>query len=198
MNQILIHEVDLFPSKLGIVDFSSIINLKDLIADCMLVKSNDSSRTLSNRGGFQSNNIERGKYNSLDNLSDLIVRCGNSFMSSKSDIELVMDNCWLNINPKYSYNTDHIHPDSLISGTFYIQTPDNSGNLVFSRSDNFYNLLWSIAQNSSSPFFSSEQSVTPKPGMLVLFGSWETHSVEQNLSDEERISFSFNLKPKPL
>lgn len=198
MNQILIHEVDLFPSKLGIVDFSSIVNLKDLIADCMLVKSNDSSRTLSNRGGFQSNNIERGKYNSLDNLSDLIVRCGNSFISSKSDIELVMDNCWLNINSKYSYNTDHVHPGSLISGTFYIQTPDNSGNLVFSRSDNFYNLLWSIAQNSSSPFFSSEQSVTPKPGMLVLFGSWETHSVEQNLSDEERISFSFNLKPKPL
>lgn len=198
MNEIPINEIDLFSSKLCVVDLNPAIDLNSLISECELVKSNDQGRNVSNRGGFQSGDIERNKYPQLDYLSELIVSSANAFISSKANVELVMPSRWLNFNQKYSYNTDHIHPGSLLSGTFYIQAPDRCGDLIFSRGDNLYNLLWNLVGFSSSPFFSTEHKVTPIAGMLVLFGSWETHRVEQNLSDEERISFSFNLVPKPL
>ena len=37
-------------------------------------------------------------------------------------------------------------------------------------------------------------TILPKENMLVVFPSWVPHAVEINLSDEERISLSFNFK----
>ena len=37
-------------------------------------------------------------------------------------------------------------------------------------------------------------TIAPKENMLVIFPSWVPHAVEINLSDEERISLSFNFK----
>ena len=37
-------------------------------------------------------------------------------------------------------------------------------------------------------------TISPKENMLVVFPAWVPHAVEINLSDEERISLSFNFK----
>ena len=37
-------------------------------------------------------------------------------------------------------------------------------------------------------------TIKPKENMLVVFPAWVPHAVEINLSDEERISLSFNFK----
>ena len=37
-------------------------------------------------------------------------------------------------------------------------------------------------------------TIAPKENMLVVFPAWVPHAVEINLSDEERISLSFNFK----
>ena len=36
-------------------------------------------------------------------------------------------------------------------------------------------------------------NIIPEEGKLVLFPSWLEHEVDQNLSQEKRISISFNL-----
>ena len=36
--------------------------------------------------------------------------------------------------------------------------------------------------------------ITPKEGGLILFPSYVDHSVNENLSNEERIVISFNIK----
>tara|TARA_Y100000746_G_C15417425_1_gene412840 strand:- start:1030 stop:1185 length:156 start_codon:yes stop_codon:yes gene_type:complete len=40
--------------------------------------------------------------------------------------------------------------------------------------------------------------IVPKENMLVVFPAWLPHALEINLSDEERISLSFNFKLKDL
>ena len=37
-------------------------------------------------------------------------------------------------------------------------------------------------------------TITPKENMPVIFPAWAIHAVEINLSDDERISLSFNFK----
>ena len=38
--------------------------------------------------------------------------------------------------------------------------------------------------------------IEPKENLLIVFPSWVLHAVETNLSDEERISLSFNFDLK--
>ena len=45
------------------------------------------------------------------------------------NLKLGLGNMWANINPTYSYNKTHMHPNSLWSGVYYIKVPKNSGNL---------------------------------------------------------------------
>src|SRR5262249_34482055 len=40
-------------------------------------------------------------------------------------------NMWANINPRYGYNRGHVHPNTLWSGVYYVQTPVNCGRILF-------------------------------------------------------------------
>ena len=39
---------------------------------------------------------------------------------------LVMTDCWMNVMPANTYHTLHLHPHSVLSGTYYVQTPPGS------------------------------------------------------------------------
>ena len=57
-------------------------------------------------------------------------------------------------------------------------------------------MKFSSHPNINSPNFLNAQvnSVSPKEGGLVLFPSYLDHSVNENLSNEERIVISFNIR----
>ena len=40
-------------------------------------------------------------------------------------------NCWGIVNDKYASNVVHNHPHSILSGVYYVQAPENSGDLFF-------------------------------------------------------------------
>ena len=42
--------------------------------------------------------------------------------------KLGLGNMWANINPTYSYNKTHTHPNSLWSGVYYIKVPKTRAN----------------------------------------------------------------------
>ena len=114
---------------------------------------------------------------------------------------LEISNMWANINYKYAYNKYHDHPKSLWSGVYYVQSPPNSGKILFHKE-------WSRYQGVPKPTFSSSPPVhkhqwdsifwEPREGRVILFPSWIGHEVEQNLTNVEgedgyRISISFNI-----
>ena len=104
-----------------------------------------------------------------------------------------INNMWAIINTGGSSNAQHQHGNSNISGAYYVRAPKNSGDIVFydPRPAPVY-----FHPNAKSPNLLNAQvnSVSPKEGVLVLFPSYLDHSVNENLSNEERVVISFNIR----
>ena len=103
----------------------------------------------------------------------------------KQDLKLI--NYWSQIHlPNESTNLhNHVDEDNLssspdISGVYYVNTPKNSGKLVFE---------YPINQYQSKRYY-----VNPIVGRYVLFPSTLNHFVTKNLSKKQRIAISFNFK----
>jgi uncharacterized protein (TIGR02466 family) len=100
-------------------------------------------------------------------------------------------NCWANVNPRYASNKIHDHANCLFSGVYYVQAAEDSGNLMFydpREARTFYKPLVS----NYTAYTADAIAHTADPGLLLIFPSWLKHGVEPNLSDQERISVSFN------
>ena len=91
----------------------------------------------------------------------------------RRDIQPKVSDMWGMIYNKGNYAITHDHWPALWSGVYYIKAPKNSGDLIFPQ---------------------LKQRITPKAGMMVIFDGATRHGVEENLSDEERIAVSFNVK----
>jgi len=104
-------------------------------------------------------------------------------------LDLVMDTCWMNVMPKHAYHTLHLHPHSVLSGTYYVSTPPGSVALKLEdpRMPNYMNAP--VRQNKGGELY---YPVQPQVGAFVLFESWLRHEVPPNQSNTPRVSVSFN------
>ena len=99
---------------------------------------------------------------------------------------------WAIINKGGASNARHHHGNSSISAAYYVRAPKNCGEIVFydPRPAPVYSHPFESAPNSLNAMVNS---VTPSEGVLVLFPSYLDHSVNPNLSNDERIVISFNI-----
>ena len=103
-----------------------------------------------------------------------------------------MSDCWLNMMPAQTSHGLHLHPNSFISGTYYVSTPKESAAIKFE--DPRLNCFMyapprkASCKKENKPFI----SIPVEEGMLVLFESWLRHEVPASTNKEERISVSFN------
>ncbi|MBW4472895.1 MAG: 2OG-Fe(II) oxygenase family protein [Stenomitos rutilans HA7619-LM2] len=107
------------------------------------------------------------------------------------DILIKPANCWANVNSKYASNKIHDHANCLFSGVYYVKMPKDSGNLMFydpRSAKAFYKPLVS----NFTAYTADAVAHAAEEGLLLIFPSWLKHGVEPNLSDEDRISISFN------
>ena len=97
------------------------------------------------------------------------------------------------INIGGSANLRHQHGNSTISGAYYVRAPLNSGDIVFY--DPRPAPVYSHPNVVDSNILNAQvNSISPKEGALVLFPSYLDHSVNENLSNDERIVISFNIR----
>ena len=99
---------------------------------------------------------------------------------------------WAIINKGGASNARHHHGNSDISAAYYVRAPKNCGEIVFydPRPAPVFSHPRSKSSNSLNAMVNS---VNPIEGGLVLFPSYLDHSVNPNISNEERIVISFNL-----
>ena len=104
-----------------------------------------------------------------------------------------INNMWAIINIGGATNLRHQHGNSSISGAYYVRAPKNCGDIIFydPRPAPVYS-----HPNANKPNSLNAQvnGITPSEGALVLFPSFLDHSVNANLSEEERIVISFNVR----
>mgnify|MGYP001302257608 CR=1 FL=1 len=103
-----------------------------------------------------------------------------------------INNMWAIINTGGSANLRHQHGNSTISGAYYVRAPRDSGDIVFydPRPAPVYSHPLAKTPNALNAMVNS---ISPVEGGLILFPSYLDHSVNPNLSKEERIVISFNI-----
>ena len=90
----------------------------------------------------------------------------------------------------------HTHTNSLFSGTLYLKTAGETGQITFHSTQkylNFSSTTISLEFTEQNLFNSSTWSITPTENQIIIFPSSLMHSVETNNSKDDRISVAFNL-----
>ena len=105
---------------------------------------------------------------------------------------LRMTDCWVNVMPRGVAHSLHLHPLSVVSGTYYVRVPRGAPGLKFEdpRLDRF---MGAPARRADATASSRSWVVMPAAaGGLLLFESWLRHEVVANTAATSRISISFN------
>ena len=106
--------------------------------------------------------------------------------------EIKIYNSWVNVNPTGAYNASHTHPRNIFSGCYYLQAPENSGNIIFHSPLIAKGMLDATYKDFS--IVTANNLIYPAiAGRCYIFPSWLMHSVQMNRSSEDRISMSFNI-----
>ena len=107
---------------------------------------------------------------------------------------------WPNINRIGDYHAPHNHAWSYLSGTYYVKVPESPGGaappgLASSGGISFYDPRTAVSMlaQDAETLSRSEFAVNPSAGTMLMWDSSINHSVHPNLSEDTRISISFNI-----
>jgi len=105
-----------------------------------------------------------------------------------------LGNMWANINPPGGMNQPHIHPNALFSGVYYIKSPIKSGRLkIYDPRPGVQFIMPIRKPGNPGKDLWREANIDPVEGRIIMFPAWLWHAVEENQSNDIRISVSFNF-----
>ena len=98
---------------------------------------------------------------------------------------VAMTDCWVNVMPAGVVHSLHLHPNSFISGTYYVVVPRGAGALKI-EDPRLSRMM------AAPPRPGTFVNVPAKAGEVILFESWLRHEVPPADFSGERVSISFN------
>ena len=109
-----------------------------------------------------------------------------------------LGNMWANINYPGAYNKQHVNPNSVWSGVYYVRVPTNSGRLFVEDPRPGGNLILPRRVEGLPRALWRVVGYPAIEGQMIMFPAWLTHGVQQNESKEKgekgwRVSGSFNF-----
>jgi uncharacterized protein (TIGR02466 family) len=108
--------------------------------------------------------------------------------------KIKLDSLWINILPTGGIHPSHLHPHSVISGTTYVMMPEGASAIKFEDPRLAMMMAAPVRKADARDELRNFIYITPEEGEVLLWESWLRHEVPLNLTDEERISVSFNYK----
>jgi uncharacterized protein (TIGR02466 family) len=110
-------------------------------------------------------------------------------LSGKS---LALDSLWINVMDRGGIHSAHIHPHSVVSGTYYVDIPNGAADIRFE--DPRLAMMMAAPPRKEKARRENQifARVSPKPGTLLLWESFLRHEVLPNTAPGKRISISFN------
>jgi uncharacterized protein (TIGR02466 family) len=112
-------------------------------------------------------------------------------ISSTDTVTPYITQSWLNYTETNQFHHKHEHPNSLVSGVFYINCHEELDKIKFFKKD-IYQMIkpevkdWNL-WNSETWWF------PVKTGDIIMFPSFLTHMVETKEGNNTRISLAFNV-----
>ena len=177
---------NLFPTPVGMYKLGRDLTAKEL----SFLKKQE---TRSNTGNTTSIDNTILKAKELTQLRDFIETKVSEYFttvySPKHKVNLKITQSWTNYTEQGQYHHKHAHPNSFISGVFYVAA-DAAKDRIFFYKDGYQQVKVTTEDwnqwNSESWWFPVET------GKIVLFPSNLTHMVETVQSENIRISIAFN------
>ena len=140
---------------------------------------------------FKSEDSYLTKHEQLKDIKIFFKECMDDYCNTicNSDQRLVITQLWANKNPTGAKHHEHVHPNSIVSGVFYLRQDKTLPPIQFSQSNQHGLKLDPRKYNVHN----AETFLLPcTAGELILFPSNLKHSVPTNMGKEARISLSFN------
>lgn len=106
--------------------------------------------------------------------------------------KLKLNALWINILPEGGTHASHIHPHSVISGTTYVAMPEGTSALKLEDPRLPMMMMAPLVHKDAAEALQRFVYVKPVVGDVLMWESWLRHEVPMNMSEEERISVSFN------
>ena len=108
--------------------------------------------------------------------------------------KLELEDLWINILPESGSHPSHIHPLSVISGTTYVAMPEGTSALKLEDPRHPMMMASPPRKKDAPEELRQFVYVKPKVGEVIMWESWLRHEVPMNMSEDDRISVSFNYK----
>ena len=137
------------------------------------------------------NNYKSIKYRILEGLEEYT----RNILCVDDIIEFYIIQSWMNINPPGTHHHRHWHPNSLISGVYYIDV-DEEANITFisSSTDLSYGCVgYDLPRREYNIHNSLSWFYKVQSNQAIYFPSSLQHEVVTNESTTDRISLSFNV-----
>ena len=188
--------VKIFPVPVHQFDVNGFSEIQDELIDYVykMREKDPVGNTISNRRGWQSSCFSL--QNEDDILQNFLTNCLSEFPPIKKSVKLFVS-AWININPPDAFNMKHDHPTSDLSGVLWIKCPNECGNILFyspSCFETFQEIESYTQEFKDTNNYHHNYWFPPIEGRMLIFPSHLQHEVKKNLSNEDRISASFNIK----
>lgn len=99
---------------------------------------------------------------------------------------------WAIINKKNNLNTAHTHPNNYLSAAYYVKVSKNCGTIKFLNPNSISRERHPLIEKDTD-LNKNTVEITPNEGDLLIFPAYLTHSVNRNMSEEDRVVISFNI-----
>jgi uncharacterized protein (TIGR02466 family) len=104
-----------------------------------------------------------------------------------------LDSLWVNLLKPGGHHSAHIHPHSILSGTFYVEVPNSSGAIRFEDPRLPMMMAAPVRLDDAPEELRPFVAVQPRPGLLLMWESWLRHEVLSGPAKADRLSISFNF-----
>jgi uncharacterized protein (TIGR02466 family) len=150
---------------------------------------------LKNEGNISSkNNYILNEKPFLNLKKELDLKVKNYFekvISPANNIIPYITQSWLNYTETNQYHHKHEHPNSLVSGVFYINCHEELDKIKFFKKDIYQTIKpeiknWNVWNSEAWSFVVKTQDI-------IMFPSSLTHMVENKEGTNTRISLAFNV-----
>lgn len=130
----------------------------------------------------------------VDSLDQHVAAFAEDLQFDLDDRKLVLEDLWINILPEGGTHSAHIHPHSVISGTTYVAMPEGASALKLEDPRHAMMMAAPPRLKDAREEMKNFVYVKPAVGDVLLWESWLRHEVPMNMSEEHRISVSFNYR----
>ena len=130
----------------------------------------------------------------FDDMKRILTRHAAAFAKQLAwDRKPRLDSLWVNLLRSGGHHAGHIHPHSILSGTFYVKAGEGSGAIRFEDPRLPLMMAAPVRGDDAPDDLQAFVSVEPASGMLLMWESWLRHEVLPGTARADRLSISFNF-----